>query len=397
MSILTGIGISTLKDPIEAAKDAVGEARVNLRSAKADLALVFSSVEFAHPAVLRTIRSLSGSAQIIGSSTLAVMGDKGIFPHALGVLLISFPETVYYNSACVNNISSKAGKNTGEELADKLLYGFKNIRRDLGIMFSDGLKAQGSEIISGLQEKLGMSFPLAGAFSSDNLTLRKTYQYYGEEALTDSSCGFILGGKFNFGLGIKHGWKPLGKPRIITESSGNVVREIDGEPAVKVYQEYFSFDLARLKKELRLISTLYPIGLRIPGEKEYLLRNLLSVDENGAIVCQGNVPKGSSIRLMIGTRESCLESARLAALEAKRGAAGKNINFVLVFDSVSRYILLGRRSKDELAVIKECFKDVPVFGLYTYGEQAPLQSANYHGKVYFHNQSIAILAAGGQK
>ncbi|MCX5709667.1 MAG: FIST C-terminal domain-containing protein [Candidatus Omnitrophica bacterium] len=396
MSIHIGIGVSALKDHIEAAKDAVVQARVNLRSAKADLAIVFSSPEFAHPTVLKTIRSLAGSAQIIGSSTLAVLSDKGIHKHAIAVLLLSFPDTVYYNSACVNNVSSGQGTRSGEDLADKLLYGFKNIRRDLGVIFSDGLKVPGSSLINGLQEKLGSSFPLAGACASDNLTFKKTFQYYGEEVFSDSACGVIWGGKLNFGLGIKHGWKPLGKPRIITKSFGNVVQEIDGEPAVKVYQEYFSFDLARLKKELRLISILYPIGLRIPGEKEYLLRSLLAIEDNGAIVCQGNVPAGSSIRLMIGTRESCLEATRQAALEAKRGMAGKNIDFVLVFDSVSRYILLGRRAGDELAIIKEYFKDTPVLGLYTYGEQAPLQSANYYGKAYFHNQSVAILAAGGQ-
>ncbi|MCX5711201.1 MAG: FIST C-terminal domain-containing protein [Candidatus Omnitrophica bacterium] len=396
MSIHIGIGVSALKDPIEAAKDAVGQARVNLRSSKADLAIVFSSVEFAHPAVLKTIRSLSGSAQIIGSSTLAVLSDKGIHKHAIAILLLSFPDTVYYNSACVNNVGLPSGTRSGQDLADKLLYGFKNIRRDLGVIFSDGLKAQGSDLINGLQERLGSSFPLAGASASDSLAFKKTYQYYGEEVFSNSACGVIWGGKFNFGLGIKHGWKPLGKPRIVTKSSGNIVHEIDAEPAVKVYQEYFSFDLSRLKKELRLISILYPIGLRIPGEKEYLLRNLLTIEDNGSIVCQGNVPVGSSIRLMIGTRESCLEATRLAALEAKRSMAGKNINFVLVFDSVSRYILLGRRAIEELAIIKEYFKDTPVFGLYTYGEQAPLQSVNYYGKAYFHNQSVAILAAGGQ-
>jgi len=396
MSINIGIGVSALKDHIEAAKDAVVQARVNLRSSKAGLAIVFSSPEFARPAILKTIRSLAGSAQIIGSSTLAVLSDKGIHKHAIAVLLLSFPDTVYYNSACVNNISLAQGGRAGEDLADKLLYGFKNIRRDLGIIFSDGLKVPGSDLINGLQEKLGRSFPLAGASASDNLAFKKTFQYYGEEVFSDSACGVIWGGKFNFALGIKHGWKPLGKPRVITRSSGNVVHEIDGEPAVKVYQEYFSFDLARLKKELRLISTLYPIGLRIPGEKEYLLRNLLAIEDDGSIICQGNVPAQSPIRLMIGTKESCLEATRLAALEAKRGMAGKNINFVLVFDSVSRYILLGRRAGEELAIIKEYFKDTPVLGLYTYGEQAPLQSANYYGKAYFHNQSVAILAAGGQ-
>jgi len=352
-------------------------------------------MEFAQPAVLRTIQDISEATQVIGSSSLAVIYEKNVEKHAIAVLLINFPETIYFGSACINEVSLKSGVRSGEELGDKLLFGFKNIRKNLALVFSDGLKAQGSDLIHGLQERLGMSFPLAGASSSDNLAFKKTYQYYGSEAASDSACAVLLGGKFNFGLGIKHGWKPLGKPRFATRASGNMLYEIDGKPAVNIYREYLSFDLTRLKKDLRKISTLYPIGIFIPGEKEYLLRNTLAIENNEALLCQGNIPEGSMIRLMIGTKNFCLEAARAAAQEAKNSLAGKNINFVLVFDSVSRYILLGRRAKEELAIVKEYFKDVPVLGIYTYGEQASLQSVDYQGKAYFHNQSIIVLAAGG--
>jgi hypothetical protein len=395
MSMNVGIGISTSRIPLEAAQDAVTQARISLRSTTVDLAIVLSSIEFAHPAVLKTVLSLSGTSHLIGSSSLAVIHEKNIEKHAIAVLLFSFPETIYFNAACVNEVSLKSGLRSGEELADKLLYGFKNIRRDLGLIFSDGLKAQGSDLILGLQKKLGMSFPLAGASASDNLAFKKTYQYYGEEALSDSACAVLWAGKLNFGLGTKHGWKPLGKPRFATKASGNIIYEIDGKPAVNIYREYLSFESARLKKDLKKISILYPIGIFIPGEEEYLLRNTLAIENNGALLCQGNIPEGSMVRLMIGTKVSCLEATQAAAQEAKNNLAGRKANFVLVFNSVSRYILLGRRSKEELTIIKEHFPDTPVLGIYTYGEQSPLESVSYQGKTYFHNQSIIVLAAGG--
>lgn len=49
----------------------------------------------------------------------------------------------------------------------------------------------------------------------------------------------------------------------------------------------------------------------------------------------------------------------------------------------------------ELEIIRSGIdKNIPIIGLYTYGEQAPLKALNYQGKVYFHNQTINILGVG---
>jgi hypothetical protein len=154
-------------------------------------------------------------------------------------------------------------------------------------------------------------------------------------------------------------------------------------------------DLARLRKELKRVSILYPLGVNF-AEGEYFLRNILSIEDNGALVFQGNIPEGSAIRMMIGTKESCLDATRQAVEEAKRGLGNAPCNFVLVFDSVSRHILLGRQAGKELEILREGFgRNTPLVGIYTYGEEAPLGAINYQGKAYFHNQSIAVLGIGG--
>ena len=214
--------------------------------------------------------------------------------------------------------------------------------------------------------------------------------------LTDAACGVIFGGKLNFGFGIKHGWQALGKPRHVTKSEGNIVSEIDGERAVKLYEEYFAYDITRLKKELGRISVLYPIGIYLPGETEYLLRNIVSLQDNGSIVFQGDVPQGAEIRLMIGTKESCLSAATLALAETKQAMGKHKPNLAFIFDSISRKILLGRDAYKELEIIKAGIDDdTPIIGMYSYGEQAPLRALNYLGKSYLHNQTVTVLAIGG--
>jgi len=396
-----GIGISTDKNPLLAAKEALQSASINLASNKIDLGLVFSSPDLSSANLLKTLSLSLGEAPIIGCSGAAIISNQGIFKHGLAIMLLSFPGSIYFNVACVRDIKAKTPLNAGRELGEQLSYGFRNVRRDLGVIFSDGLIEESSNLLSGLQERLGRSFPLVGASASDDMRFLKTYLYFNQELLSDSAVGILWGGKLNFGLGIKHGWKPLGKPRTVTKSQGDIVYEIDNKPASQIYEEYLACDLPKLQKEMRRISVLYPIGIDMPQEEEYILRNILSIENNGSLRLQGNVTLGSSIRLMIGTKESCLSATQQAVDEAKNvpvtlAEKTGTKNFILVFDSVSRYILLRRDAPRELEIIKEGFgENTPIIGLYTYGEQAPLRAISYQGQACLHNQTITILNIGG--
>jgi hypothetical protein len=321
--------------------------------------------------------------------------NKGVFKHGFAILLISLNQQTFFNIAAVKDINKDNSLACGKELGNKLLYGFKNISRSLSIIFSDKLAGEGTNLINGLQESLGRSFPLLGASGADNFDSQKSYQYVNHELLSKSCSGILFGGKFKFGFGIKHGWLALGKMHCVTSSSNNIIKEIDNAAAVKLYEDYFAKDTPALSKELRRISIFYPIGIYLPGEKEYLLRNIVSIKDNGALVTQGEIPQNSKIRLMISTEDSRLKAVLAACQEAKQGLAGQVIKFVIVFDSAARFSILGRQNEIELDIIKEIFgKDTPLIGIYTNNEQAPLESVNYLGKTHLHNQSINILAIG---
>jgi hypothetical protein len=160
--------------------------------------------------------------------------------------------------------------------------------------------------------------------------------------------------------------------------------------------DYLACDLAKLKKERQYVSVLYPLGVHLEGEEEYLLRNILKVEDDGSLVFQENIPEGSLMRIMIGTKDSCLQATRQAITEVKKALRNNLMKYVFVFDSASRYALLGRHAKKELEIIRDNVnKETKICGIYTYGEQAPLKAIGYQGRVRFHNQTIAILGIGG--
>ena len=397
MAIYAGVGISSNKDYKAAVAEAVSQARVNLNQDKISLAIVFTSFEFAFSYLLRAISNLIGpDVPLLGTTSSAILTKDGVLNHGIAIALIS-TKNAYFNIASAKNVLGDLFA-SGDHIGKQLLFGMKDVQRRFCLLFSDGQIVDNVAFLNGLQQRLGRSFPIIGAnAASDNIS-NKTFQYFNRETLTRSAVGILWAGRVNFGLGIKHGWKPIGKPHSITSSDNFIIKEIEEKPAASLYQDYFAKDILELKKELKRISCLYPIGINISGKEEYLLRNILFIRDDGSLICRGDVPENSRVRLMIGTKESSLAAAEEAACEAKQSLSmqafpkKEKASLILVFNSISRLYLLGREFRKELEIVESQFPETPIVGLCTFGEQAPLKTTDFAGKTYCHNQTIAILA-----
>ncbi|MCX5657911.1 MAG: FIST C-terminal domain-containing protein [Candidatus Omnitrophica bacterium] len=163
-----------------------------------------------------------------------------------------------------------------------------------------------------------------------------------------------------------------------------------------MYEEYFGEDIQELKNEPQAsMAILYPLGMAIAGEEEYLLRNPVTISDEGALICAAEVPEGEEIRLMMGNKDSVLDAAHHAAQTALKNLYGTRAKIVFVFSSISRDKLLGRGKQTEINLVRQVFgSHTPVVGFYTYGEQAPLSSEINIGQTYFQNASFVVLAMG---
>ncbi|MBN1596323.1 FIST C-terminal domain-containing protein, partial [candidate division FCPU426 bacterium] len=198
-----------------------------------------------------------------------------------------------------------------------------------------------------------------------------------------------------FGVGVHHGWEPVGLPVTVTKSEGNRLFEINDLPAIRLYDEYFGEYTQKLRTEpLARLGVYYPLGLAVPESDEYLLRAPLSVAQDGSILFTAEVPAGAQVRLMIGSVESALKAARLAAQEAMAQMQGRAPKIALVFNAIARRRLFGIKANDEILEIRKIIgADVPLAGFYAYGEVAPMQRRP--GKEScFHNETIVILTMG---
>lgn len=387
-----GIGFSKAKDSINAAREASLLAKLQLKQEKINLAIVFCTVNYNGEEILKGIKEVLPETGIIGCSGAGIILSSGLENQGVAVLALK-TSTINFGLGLVQDIRPQEERIKGRALAKASLESLGTHKKSVFVMFSDGLIANSSELIRGVQDVLGKSFPFIGGASSDDFNFRKTFQFFQTQVLTQSAVGILLGGEIVFGLGIKHGWKPLGKPHIATDTAGNVIKAIDGNPAVKIYEEYFGKDIEELHKiKLATMTVLYPLGVYVAGEQEYLLRNAIDVTPEGFLVCQGEIPLGSEIRLMMGNKDSCLNSSEQAAKEVIDNMRGKTPKLALIFNSISRQKILGKDAFKEIEIVKSALgEETPILGFYTYGEAAPLKALNYFGQTYFHNETIAIL------
>lgn len=389
-----GVGSSkNLAESRQAAYEAVSEAVAKLDSEKPDIIFVFSSIKYDQHEIVTGANQAAAGALVVGCSAAGEITSWATEFDAVNALAVSASAVKFFSgySEGVSKDSFKAGA----DVAQAVLKATNGTKLDLFIMIPDGMTGDGASIVRGVQSVLGENFPIIGGSAGDDYLFKKTYEYYKDQALTDAVVGIGLSGKFVFGFGIRHGWEPVGLPLRVTKADGTVIKEIDGKPALEVYEEYFGKEAGELVKEpLARMAYTYPLGVVVEGSDELLIRDPVIANEKGEITMAAQIPQGSTVRLMIGDRERAIIAAKWAAARAKEDFRDATPRFILMFNCMARNKLLGARCHEENdAVNLSIGKDVPMAGFYTYGEQGPLLGKK-GTPAYFHNETMTLVVIG---
>ena len=398
MSLQVSVGINEGDDAHAVGANACQDAFSKLGSPDADLAIVFSSVKYDQEKMLAGVRSVSKNALLVGSSTAGEITTQGPSrKSSVAVMLIKSPEIKFYAAAGENikDGAREAGKVVAEEVK-KMAGGTLNAF----MMLPDVLVGNGADIVRGVLDSLGEHFPVVGGASGDDFKFEKTYQYLNDKVYSGAVIGLGLVGNFKIGIGVKHGWLPVGIPMKVTKSEGAVLHELDGKPAINIYRDYFGAEEAKkLQQEtLAKLAITYPLGMTVAGSDEMLIRDPITVNEQGSITCAAEIPEGSEIRLMVGSREEAVKVAKEAAEKAVEQLEGTVPKAVIIFNCIARSKLFGERSGEEITAIQEVVgAETPLIGFYTYGEQAPLggEVRNIEKcNSAFHNETVVICVLG---
>ena len=394
MSIKAGVGLcKNLAEHRQAAYEAVSEAVAKLDGQKPDIVFVFSSIKYDQPEVVAGANQAASGALVVGGSAAGEITSWATEFDAINAIAVAAPAVKFFSgySEGVSKGSFKAGAN----VAKAVLKAANGAKLDLFIMIPDGMTGDGASIVRGVQSVLGENFPIIGGSAGDDYLFKKTYEYYKDKTLTDGVVGIGFSGKFAFGFGIRHGWEPVGLPLKVTKAEGTVIKEINGQPALNVYEEYFGKEAGELVKEpLARMAYTYPLGMAVEGSDELLIRDPVIANDKGEITLAAEIPVGSTIRLMIGDREKAIAAAKWAAERAKEQLGNVTPRFILMFNCMARNKLLGVRCHEENDAVNSIIgMDTPMGGFYTYGEQGPLLGKK-GTPAYFHNETMTLVVIG---
>lgn len=382
---------STTKDAFMAGKEAV-ERVIDKLSGPPDMLWVFGAISYDQQRLLEGIRSVAAGVPLIGCTTDGELSSSGLTEDSVVVLGLA-SDDIQFHTAYATSLSQDsylAGIAIGEA--------FKNSNCRYIQIFSDGLTGNAGKIIDGIQAVLGKDIVIAGGTSGDGGMFVRTFQYHHDRILTDSIVAVALAGNFSFGTGVGCGWFPVGTAKLVTKSNGNVLHELDGQPALQVYEKF----LGRYASRLPAVGVEYPLGLlpsRMDDDEDgyFLCRATMGVDRDSkSIIFAGDIPQGSLVKMTMGNENDVIEAARKATEDAlaemKTGSGEIQAEAVFLYSCMARKIVLGSRTNEEVSEVRKIVgNEVPIIGFYTYGEYSPAKKRN---QSFFHNETVTLTIIG---
>ncbi|MCP5108360.1 MAG: hypothetical protein GY950_33545 [bacterium] len=400
IDLLVGIGQSKIKDSFEAGQDAAREA-LQKYNGTPNVLMVFSSPVYDHQRLLDGIVSVTGNVPMVGGTTAGEISTPGFSTESV-VLVALRSDTLKFVTGISDNMS-KNEEACGTALVEDL-RGKTALKDVLSLLvLPNGMGGDGVKVIDGLHLALGEDVEIVGGYLGNEGQSENTFQFYNGKVYEDAMPGLLIIGteEFRTGIGVRSGFESIGNRLVCTDSEGNVVKELDNEPALDLYKELLG---AERSKRLPGICLEYPFGLidekvSLSGEEYFQLRAGLSVDhEEGTITLAGSIPEGSSITLTTASRGDIINGAGSAAEQAKESLRGAVPRFVLMFSCVGRRRVLGRRTGEEVEAVKKVLgEDVPVIGFYTFGEIGPIDKMKAElSQAKFHNETLVVWVLGSE-
>jgi len=167
-------------------------------------------------------------------------------------------------------------------------------------------------------------------------------------------------------IGVRHGWKFLEGPFIVTSCEGNILKKIDYRNAFEVYKEIIEADskVKVNKNNFSEISKNYPFGI-VKYQGEQIVRDPISLEDNN-LVLVGKISNNSVINILKGKKETLLSASQ----EAVNVLLKEESDFVIMFDCITRKNFLKKNFQTELDTIFKQTNPSTLIGAITLGEIA---------------------------
>jgi small ligand-binding sensory domain FIST len=234
--------------------------------------------------------------------------------------------------------------------------------------------------------------PVSGGMASGGMAPGENRLVLATDVRREGAVGVALRGGISIRSVVSQGCRPIGRPLIVTRADRNIVRELGRRPALEVLQEIFQEltddDRERAQEGLHLgrVINEYQEAFR---RGDFLVRNVLGVDQEGGIAVGELVRVGQTVQFHIRDASTADEDLRRLIDEA--ALAGPAPAGALLFTCNGRGSRLFSGPNHDVGVLRERLGPIPTAGFFAMGEIGPVGGRNF---VHGFTASVVLFADG---
>lgn len=343
------------------------------------LAIVFCTMAFD----LEEIRNCFVERQIAlaGCSTAGEIIDDSLHEKSIAMMLMDLAPASFQIKLSV--YQDKSMLQAAQEIGTFVGDCFSNPGV---LLMSSGISIDAQQLVEGINSAVSKSIPIYGGLAGDDLALVETYAFT-QDGMTENGAAILVFDTEKIaitGLALS-GWKPIGGVNVITKAAGNVVLEINNEPALDVFVRYFGLSEAETKHDqLISIQTNYPFQLLRDDGKSILRSPILINKEMKSITLAASVSEGDRFRFSTSPGFEVIDQT-VEGFQALKAAAPEADALVL-FSCKGRHGAFGPLLKNEIKGIYQ-YWEKPLIGFLSYGEIGNIGDED----IEFHNETCVAV------
>lgn len=319
------------------------------------------------------------NAHIVGSSSSGNISGVEISNSPIVASAVQL-EKGYVDVSIVDFLSKEDVEQKAKTMIEKLPK--TNLQHIF--VLSEGLNINGSDLMRGINNN---DISVSGGMAGDGDRFQETWVVANEPAKQNRAVAIgFYGEALAINCGYHGGWSPFGAEQKVTCSAGNVLFELDGQPALDLYKEY----LGDFADDLPYSGMRFPLSIKASEDSNEVIRTLLAInEEDKSITFAGDVPEGYIARLMKPEIDILIDGAK--SITDHFNNRNTDTALALVVSCVGRRIVMKQLAEEELEVIADTLgENVHIIGFYSYGEIAPFHDDLLQCQL--HNQTLTLTS-----
>lgn len=342
---------------------------------KPTLAFVFISAEL-DKHTISSFLDKNGIA-VFGATTIGEFTEDGVTSKHIVIMLLDMnPE---YFKIVIKDYPYGEALNSGRYIGN---FGKSTFKQPAFIISGSNMEAPGELIMQGIRNELDEKTTVIGGMAGDAVFTNAKESKQAVLALIIDETKVTLAGE------AVSGWKAVGTEKIITQCEGPWIQTIYDKPAMEVVKKFTGLEIDEhvLDDGYSQLGTTFPI--QIQQEKGApVMRPFLKYDpKNDAVLCGGNLIKGSRFRFSLPPDFEVVDAVVESAQEIKQNELS-DADAVLVFSCIGRKVSLGPMAFEEVLGIQKIWNK-PMAGFFSMGEFGKTKA----GTTQFHGTTISWVA-----